>query len=128
MRPRGIRNNNPLNIVDNPNNAWIGRVGRDGKFVKFSAPEYGIRAAFKILNSYANRGITTLSSIINEWAPPSDKNPTTDYVAFVSRQTCIAPNSVVTPAMRAALLGAMANYENGAPISQTLIRKGEALV
>ena len=48
MLPRGIRNNNPLNIRLNPENRWQGRVSpkhnSDGAFEQFQDPIMGLRA------------------------------------------------------------------------------------
>ena len=51
-KTRGIRNNNWLNIRRSSNN-WQGKTKDqlDQKFVTFVTPEYGYRAAWKILES-----------------------------------------------------------------------------
>ena len=48
--PRGIRNNNPGNIV--AGDKWLGRTGTDGRFVKFKSAEYGLRAIGRVINTY----------------------------------------------------------------------------
>ena len=48
---RGIRNNNPLNIEAGEN--WQGLKGTDGRFAIFETAEHGIRAAARILRTYA---------------------------------------------------------------------------
>ena len=50
--PRGIRNNNPLNI--RKGNNWKGEVSSstDGEFEQFVSMQMGIRAGFKILKNY----------------------------------------------------------------------------
>lgn len=84
--PRGIRNNNPLNIRYNTGNCWVGQTGSDGQFCKFCAPRYGIRAAVKILQKYAGHDSQlTISDIINKWAPRSDGNNTDAYIATVCK-------------------------------------------
>jgi hypothetical protein len=93
--PLGLRYNNPGNIRPGTK-PWIGQAGivntPNGKFVEFESLEYGIRAMLKdIMNKY-NSGLTTLSAIINKWAPPSDNNNTSAYIKFVSDLTGIAPN------------------------------------
>lgn len=50
--PRGIRNNNPLNIKIGNN--WLGEVTdpTDPIFEQFVSMKYGLRAAFIILRRY----------------------------------------------------------------------------
>jgi hypothetical protein len=75
--PRGIRNNNPGNILYSPANNWQGQIGNDGSYAKFSSPTYGIRAAFVLLKNYqANYGINTILKLAQRWAPAPLNNPT----------------------------------------------------
>lgn len=127
-KPRGISNNNPLNIRDNPRNNWQGKIGVDEKgFVIFNNAAMGARAAHKILNSYQRRGIRTLYQIVSTWAPPSE-NPTGNYARFVSERTGIPLNARITDSNRDQLLEAMAYFENGQPVDIETIRQGAALV
>ena len=72
-QPRGIRNNNPLNIVDAPfTRNQPGFVGTDGRFARFNSPEEGLAAADTLLQSYAQRGLNTpLAIISSNWFLPS---------------------------------------------------------
>ena len=56
MQPRGIRNNNPLNIRHSADQ-WQGACEeqKDKSFVQFKTMAYGYRAAWKTLQSYYNR-------------------------------------------------------------------------
>lgn len=81
---RGLRNNNPGNIEFSKKNNWVGQLGSDGRFVKFSSPEHGIRALGKNLLSYSRQGYVTPEQIITRWAPPEDGNDTEAYIKFVS--------------------------------------------
>ena len=49
--PRGLRNNNPLNIRKGAQR-WQGQTGNDGAFCIFESMEYGYRAAFRLLHTY----------------------------------------------------------------------------
>lgn len=94
--PRGIRNNNPLNIRYNPRNNWVGQTGNDGQFCRFVSPKYGIRAAVKILQKYAgNDGKTTVFEIINKWAPRTDGNDTEKYIEAVCNEMNISDTSTI---------------------------------
>ena len=87
--PRGIRNNNPGNIV--AGDKWLGRIGTDGKYVKFKSSVYGIRAIGKVINTYEKRyKINTVKGIITRWAPPSENN-TQRYIKFVCSETGLKP-------------------------------------
>lgn len=81
--PRGIRNNNPMNIRRD-GTAWFGMAldQDDPEFVVFDKPEYGIRAGARILKTYAREGITTIREAITRWAPPVENN-TQAYITNV---------------------------------------------
>lgn len=112
--PRGIRNNNPLNIRHNSANNWQGMTGvDDAGFVVFDDVASGYRAADKILDSYARRDIVLVEDIINEWAPDSENN-TSAYLDFVVSQDRIMAGMDTGGSNRALLLTAMVGFENGA--------------
>lgn len=79
--PRGIRNNNPLNIRLSTNK-WQGKItpSTDTQFEQFETVEYGIRAAFIILRTYIRKyGVQTITQLISRFAPATENN-VTDYV------------------------------------------------
>lgn len=82
-KPRGIRNNNPLNI--RLGSQWHGlrRKQTDKNFCQFITIEYGYRAAFRLFKTYYDTySLRNLSSIIGRWAPPTENN-TDIYVETV---------------------------------------------
>lgn len=97
MEPRGIRNNNPLNI--RKGNNWKGERPnqKDRAFEEFVSMEYGIRAGFIILRKYITgyNGITTkfntIELIVRRWAPPTE-NATQKYIDFVAKDMGISPH------------------------------------
>ncbi len=113
--PRGLRNNNPGNIV-HTGSEWEGEVkGGDSKFKSFATPEHGIAALGKNLLSYEKKGLTTVSDIINRWAPPKE-NDTGAYVSTVAKQLGVAPDEKLdlqNPATLKALTTAIIQHENG---------------
>lgn len=115
--PRGIRNNNPGNILYSPANNWQGQTGSDGSYAKFSSPVYGIRAEFILLKNYhANYGINTLSQIAARWAP-APMNVPANWAANVASYSGIAPGATVdfnNGAVMIALAKGITVAENGA--------------
>ena len=93
MKPRGLRNNNPLNIRHG-HSQWQGRSKEqnDREFVCFLTMSMGYRAAWKILQTYyetfTKAGKTfCLYQIIHRWAPPQDNNDTAHYLHYVLKLT-----------------------------------------
>ena len=97
--PRGLRNNNPLNIIKSKNQVWLGQTNLDGEttFCHFSTMTYGLRAALKLLRTYYQRhGCVTLRQIIRRWAPETE-NKTAAYIQTVSRMTGWHPDAPLPP-------------------------------
>ncbi len=95
-KPRGIRNNNPLNIEYNERNKWQGRVARyqatDPRFEQFVHPKWGIRAgAVLIINHHDRRDATTIRKLITIWAPKSE-NDTEAYIKAVAKRSGFDPD------------------------------------
>lgn len=112
--PRGIRNNNPLNIRWNSANNWQGQTGRDsGGFSIFDTPVNGIRAAARVLDNYAKRGLTTIAQIIATWAPAADGNNVESYVSHVESVMGKSRNAKISRADYLPLLRVMIKHENG---------------
>ena len=120
--PRGIRNNNPLNIRRTGKDQWKGlsKTQCDRSFCQFETLEWGWRAAFYLLTRtyYHKYRLYTIRAIVNRWAPKADHNDTAAYIANVSRLTGIAPDAPLgipseQPARWMMLGAAMAIQENG---------------
>lgn len=100
MEPRGIRNNNPLNIRKGSN--WKGERPnqKDRAFEEFQTMQYGIRAGFIILRKYITgyNGLTskfnTIEKIVRRWAPPTE-NATQRYIDFVAKDMGISPHQTI---------------------------------
>lgn len=85
--PRGLRNNNPLNIRKS-RDKWLGLspTQRDSSFFQFTSLVYGYRAAAKLLQNYQRlHKLYTLNGLIERWAPASENN-TKAYVSRVARE------------------------------------------
>lgn len=127
---RGFRNNNPGNIRIS-GDKWVGKLSpnTDGSFEQFSAPEYGIRALSKLLDSYAKKyGDTNIESIIARYAP-SNENDTNAYINSVVKTTGIhraAP--LVYPRDKEKTVRAIIKHENGFdPYTDEVMKKGLSL-
>ncbi len=118
-KPRGIRNNNPLNIRESKGDRtnWKGerKTDDDKAFEEFTHVKYGFRAATRILRSYQKRGINTVYSIVHTFAPAHENN-SDHYVNFVCRETGFDKNQMLdvrNEQIAASLLRAMAKMEVG---------------
>ena len=118
--PRGIRNNNPLNIRKSKDK-WKGLRAQqqDAAFSQFENMEWGWRAAFWLLTRtyYHTYRLFTIRTIVQKWAPPHENN-TASYIANVSKLTGIGPDEPIgipsdQPARWMMLGVAMAIQENG---------------
>ena len=127
MLPRGLRNNNPLNIRHG-RSRWQGahQEQNDPDFVTFRSMAWGYRAAWKLLSTYRERlarqsKTYCLNHIIARWAPPEDGNDTRAYLHAVLRlaggiggRECLPPpdtpegHDKLTP-----VVAAMTCVENG---------------
>ena len=122
--PRGIRNNNPLNI--RIGNTWLGEVSdpTDSEFEQFCAVQYGLRAGFVILRRYIRRyGRNTIAKIIHAWAPTTENN-TQSYIDAVSKRTGIPPGAILSyddEKQMVALVEAMAYVECGHTVDVKVI-------
>lgn len=91
-----VKRNNPGNIRKTATK-WQGELPgiQLGEIISFDTLVNGYRAQLKLLNNYIVKGYDTLSRIISRWAPPSDNNPTTDYIKYVSLKTGLQPDKKI---------------------------------
>lgn len=118
MATRGIRNNNPLNI--RRGSRWVGLAAEqpDPEFCTFTAPVFGLRAAFIILRRYIEvYHLTNIVQIISRWAPPLE-NETEKYIKYVCNVTQIPEDATISTQEKmrlCAIVAAMSAYECGRP-------------
>lgn len=95
----GLKNNNPGNIRRS-SEPWNGKVpfslSRDLSFEQFYELRYGLRAIMRILVTYSKSGYSTISLMINRYAPASDNNDTSAYINYVSQKTGLKPDQAIT--------------------------------
>ena len=114
--PRGVRNNNPGNIVlsDIP---WLGKVaGDDNRFETFESAEAGLRAlSLNLLNYARKHDLSSVKDIISRFAP-STENDTGSYIRSVANHLGVDPNARLNledPGILAQLSEAVVAHENG---------------
>jgi len=111
--PKGLKNNNPLNI-EAGRDQWQGMTGSDGRFIIFESAFYGIRAAARIMKNYRDKyGLNTVQGIVNRWAPPSDNNPTEKYINFVANRAGVSAQQPLSMADYSKVIAVMIHFENG---------------
>jgi hypothetical protein len=97
-KTRGLRNNNPGNLIRTPN-AWQGKIpykdSTDTKFEQFTEIKWGIRAMFKDLINDISKGKNTVKKLISEYAPPNE-NDTKKYISLVCKSIGKTENEVIT--------------------------------
>ena len=127
VSPRGIRNNNPLNI--RVGNDWQGerKPNTDGAFEQFTTMQYGYRAAFKLLKGYIEKHhCRTIRFIINRWAPPKENN-TNAYLKRVVEISGLNPDAVIAFKQKQNMIDlayAMTIVENGVGVEKSVIAAG----
>ena len=124
--PRGIRNNNPGNLVRS-NNAWIGKIpynqSMDTRFEQFIELRYGIRALMRdIYSDITKKNKKTVVELISEFAPDFENN-TTAYINTVIK--LIGSNIIgeLTQDKMIAICKAIVLVENGSSYSKYISDK-----
>ncbi|WP_163826877.1 structural protein [Proteus vulgaris] len=119
---RGERNNNPGNIRHGSKWQGLSAQQTDKDFCQFVSPEYGIRAIYKLLQTYQKKyELNTVESIIDRYAPPNENN-TTGYINRAAKDIGVSVNEPidvtskpVAIALATAIVGVELGYQ---PYSQ----------
>jgi len=115
--PRGIRNNNPGNLIYT-NIKWNGKLSKeqnkDRRFEMFKAPEYGVRAMIKDLKHDIEKGKNTVPALIEEYAPKFENN-TAAYINTVCKDLKVSEQAKLLPTKNTLrlLVLSIARVENG---------------
>lgn len=78
--PRGIRNNNPGNLNYVGQSGATKESGENGRFAVFESMRDGISALYKQIQLYLSRGVNTIESVVNKYAPADDNNNVQAYI------------------------------------------------
>lgn len=119
---RGERNNNPGNIRHGSKWQGLSAQQTDKDFCQFVSPEYGIRAIYKLLQTYQNKyELNTVESIIDRYAPPNENN-TSGYINRAAKDIGVSVNESINVsskpvaiALATAIVGVELGYQ---PYSQ----------
>lgn len=125
---RGLRNCNPGNIRLGSFSYKGEKVkSSDSAFRQFESMEWGYRAMFVLLHTYALKyRCNTLREMISRYAPPIE-NHTESYIRRVAHATHLAPDekiSTTNGAVMTAVVAAMSEVENGVTANMTDIWRG----
>ena len=97
--PRGIRNNNPGNLIYTNIN-WTGKIpknqNKDRRFEMFISPVYGVRAMIKDLKHDIEKGKNTVPLLIEEYSPRFENN-TDQYIETVCRDIRVSKTAKLLP-------------------------------
>jgi hypothetical protein len=125
---RGLRNNNPGNIrLGSVRYKGERTKSSDSAFRQFESMEWGYRAMFVLLNTYAlKHNCRTLRSMINRYAPPIE-NHTEKYIRRVAYATHLSPDEAISTTdkgVMTAVVAAMSEVENGVKADMATIWRG----
>ena len=131
--PRGIRNNNPGNLIYT-NIKWNGKLpksqNKDRRFEMFIAPEYGVRAMIKDLKHDIKKGKNTVPLLISEYAPKHENN-TRAYITTVCKDLKVNKRTrlLATKNTLRLLVFSIAKVENGGNyVTNKLFEKAYAMI
>ena len=117
MLPRGIRNNNPGNLVITTI-PWKGKIPKDsntdGKFEQFDTMINGIRAMMKDVIHDIRGGKNTIEKLFAEYAP-KEENDLEAYIKAVCKETGLVRHEILTISkdIICFIAKAISKHENG---------------
>ena len=124
---RGIRNNNPGNIIYGPFARKMGATGQDAAgFAIFPDAASGLRAISANLQAYGNKGVNTPSAIAHRWST-TDQDAYTQRLASMFGGNPNQPLNMKDPSVLDALRNGIILQENGRnPYSAEMLNRGGA--
>lgn len=130
--PRGLKNNNPLNIRISKDVFQGEKIpSSDRVFKQFTSVAYGYRAGFKIICNYCSKyKLRTIRGIISRWAPENE-NDTLAYVRLVSSYSGIGPDDIIDSKNQEQMISiaaGMSKVENGREAVMSDVVEGWSLL
>jgi hypothetical protein len=101
------------------NNPGALRVPGSMQFQSFKTPQDGIDAQHALLGRYMQRGLRSVSSIVERYAPRVSRGgdntdeQVNNYIGYVARRLNVNPNDTLSSAMVSRLGQAMREFETG---------------
>lgn len=119
---RGIRNNNPGNLIYNGFTRGLGATGQDEQgFAIFATPQEGLNAIAANLASYARKGFNTPSEIAHRWSA-TDQDAYTTHLAGLFGGDPNKALDLSDPNVIRALQNGIVTQENGSnPYGQEML-------
>jgi hypothetical protein len=112
---RSVRNNNPGNLNFAHQGGAVLESGSNARFARFGSMSEGVGALAKQLLRYRDRGLDSLTSIMNRFAPASENN-TKAYIANLAKRMHVGADqhlNVADPEVMRALIRGISQYEAG---------------
>lgn len=101
------------------NNPGALRVPGSLAFQSFATPQAGISAQQALLGRYLDRGLNSVSGIVERYAPRQSRGgdntdaQVNNYIRYVSNRIGVNPSDTISPTMLPALAQAMREFETG---------------
>ena len=131
--PRGIRNNNPGNLI-HTDIQWNGKLpkdqNKDRRFEMFIAPVYGVRAMIMDLMHDIKKGHNTVPALISEYAPRFE-NSTGAYIDAVCKDLGVSRIDKILPTkntLRRLVLSISRIETGGNYVSNGLFEKAYSMI
>lgn len=89
------------------------------QFQSFASPQQGVHAQEALLGHYMNRGLNSVSSIVEHYAPRQSRGgdnsdaSVNNYIGYVARRLGVNPADALSPALLPQLGQAMREFETG---------------
>ena len=89
------------------------------EFQRFSSPQEGVNAQVAQLSRYHQRGLKTISDIVETYAPRASRGgdntdaQVNNYIAYTARRLGVNPRDALSPAVLPRLAQAMREFETG---------------
>lgn len=105
--------------IDRNNNPGALRVPGSRQFQRFASVSDGVRAQEGQLRRYFGRGLNTVASIVETYAPRRSRGgdntdeQVNNYIAHVAQRLGISPHQRLTPSIISNLAEAMRGFETG---------------